>query len=62
VRTSLSTHRQLAGGTPIIITTLQKFPFIAETLEKLREEDHPGIAISTKDKQFAVIVDEAHSP
>ena len=51
----------LANGTPIIITTLQKFPFIAETLEKLREEDHPGIAISTKDKQFAVIVDEAHS-
>ncbi len=51
----------LANGTPIVITTLQKFPFIAETLEKLREEDHPGIAISTKDKQFAVIVDEAHS-
>lgn len=51
----------LANGTPIIITTLQKFPFIAETLEKLRQEDHPGIAISTKDKQFAVIVDEAHS-
>lgn len=51
----------LANGTPIIITTLQKFPFIAETLEKLRKEDHPGVAISTKDKQFAVIVDEAHS-
>ena len=51
----------LAGGTPVIITTLQKFPFIAETLEKLREEVHPGIAISTRDKQFAVIVDEAHS-
>ena len=51
----------LANGTPIIITTLQKFPFVAETLEKLREEDLPGIAISTKNKQFAVIVDEAHS-
>jgi type I restriction enzyme R subunit len=51
----------LANGTPIIITTLQKFPFIAETLEKLHEEDHPGISIATKDKQFAVIVDEAHS-
>ncbi|MDP3089350.1 MAG: type I restriction endonuclease [Nitrospira sp.] len=51
----------LANGTPIIITTLQKFPFIAETLGKLREEDHPGISISTKDKQFAVIIDEAHS-
>jgi type I restriction enzyme R subunit len=51
----------LANGTPIVITTLQKFPFIAETLDKLRKEDHPDIAISTKDKQFAVIVDEAHS-
>lgn len=51
----------LANGTPIIITTLQKFPFISETLEKLHEENHPGIAISTKDKQFAVIIDEAHS-
>src|SRR5205807_1085835 len=39
----------LASGTPIIVTTLQKFPFIAETLEKLREEIHPDIAISTKD-------------
>ncbi len=27
----------------------------------LREENLPGIAISTKNKQFAVIVDEAHS-
>jgi len=51
----------LANGTPIIITTLQKFPFISETLKKLREEDHPGIDISTKDRQFAVIIDEAHS-
>jgi hypothetical protein len=30
------------------LTTLQKFRFIAEMLEKLRNEDHPGIAISTK--------------
>jgi type I restriction enzyme R subunit len=51
----------LADGTPIIITTLQKFPFITETLEKLRKETPDGVSISTKDKQFAVIVDEAHS-
>ncbi len=51
----------LAGGTPIIITTLQKFPFIAETLEKLRNETEYAIDISTRDKRFAVIVDEAHS-
>lgn len=53
--------RALADGTPIIITTLQKFPLVAETLEKLREEDQSDLAISTKNKQFAVIVDEAHS-
>lgn len=53
--------KALADGTPIVITTLQKFPFVAEILEKLHEETNEGIAISTKDKQFAVIVDEAHS-
>ena len=55
----------LASGTPIVITTLQKFPFIAETLDKLREELPPelqdGLSISTQGKRFAVIVDEAHS-
>jgi len=51
----------LASGTPIVITTLQKFPFVAETLEKLQEEGRHGLSISTKDKRFAVIVDEAHS-
>jgi len=51
----------LAKGTPIVITTLQKFPFITETLEKLRQEGLDGVAISTQGKQFAVIVDEAHS-
>lgn len=53
--------KALANATPIVITTLQKFPFIAETLEKLREENHPDINISTRDKRFAVIIDEAHS-
>ncbi|NML19150.1 type I restriction endonuclease subunit R [Azohydromonas caseinilytica] len=55
----------LAQGTPIVITTLQKFPFVAETLSKLREElpakEREGLDISTRGKRFAVIVDEAHS-
>ena len=55
----------LASGTPIVITTLQKFPWIAETLDKLRDELppelHDGLSISTQGKRFAVIVDEAHS-
>ncbi len=50
----------LASGVPIIISTLQKFPFIAETLEKF-EKEGKGLRIDTKGKRFAVIVDEAHS-
>ena len=53
--------KALAGGTPIVITTVQKFPFVTETLEKLHEEGDSSVAIDTKGKRFAVIVDEAHS-
>jgi len=54
----------LASGTPIIITTLQKFPFISEALEKLNKDakgDASKVSITTKGKRFAVIIDEAHS-
>lgn len=54
--------KALSGGTPIIITTVQKFPFISETLEKLQQEEpNNASGIDTKGKRFAVIVDEAHS-
>ncbi len=39
----------LSGGVPVIITTIQKFPFVVEKLNKL-----PG-------NHFAIIIDEAHS-
>jgi type I restriction enzyme R subunit len=39
----------LATGTPIIITTLQKFPFVTEKIGELAA------------RNYAVIVDEAHS-
>jgi len=39
----------LKSGTPIIITTLQKFPFVTEKVGDL------------PDRKYAVIVDEAHS-
>lgn len=42
-------RRHLEGGKKIIITTIQKFPFIVD-----------GIA-DLSDKRFAVIIDEAHS-
>ena len=52
--------KALASDTPIIISTIQKFPFIVDALNKLSKEGFE-YKISTKDKKFAVIVDEAHS-
>lgn len=57
--------RQLAEaletGVPIIITTLQKFPFVSKQLVKLAEErgDDGGGTLATR--RFAVVIDEAHS-
>ncbi|MBK1619313.1 restriction endonuclease subunit R [Lamprobacter modestohalophilus] len=52
--------RALSQGTPIVITTIQKFPFIAQALSTL-EKQGVGVQIDTAGKRFAVIVDEAHS-
>ena len=50
----------LSQGTPIVITTIQKFPYISEALSTL-EKKGSGVKIDTAGKRFAVIVDEAHS-
>ena len=52
--------RALSQGTPIVITTIQKFPFISQALSTL-EKKGLGVTIDTAGKRFAVIVDEAHS-
>lgn len=52
--------KALSGGVPIIISTIQKFPFIAQALETL-EKKGEGVDIDTTNRRFAVIVDEAHS-
>ncbi|MBS0556674.1 MAG: type I restriction endonuclease subunit R [Proteobacteria bacterium] len=52
--------RALSQGTPIVITTIQKFPFIAHALMTL-EKHGKGVKIDTAGKRYAVIVDEAHS-
>ena len=62
--------RALRGGVPIIITTLQKFPFVARHL--LREAEERGAAggataddadgpTALPTRRYAVLVDEAHS-
>ena len=52
--------RALSSGVPIIITTVQKFPFIAQAIDTLGKKGET-VAIDTTGKRFAVIVDEAHS-
>lgn len=50
----------LASGVPIVITTLQKFPFVTEQLNKLAEErGDQNSHLPTR--RYAVIIDEAHS-
>lgn len=57
--------RQLAEaletGVPIIITTLQKFPFVSGQLVKLNEERGEGSNSHLPTRKYAVIIDEAHS-
>lgn len=52
--------KALGAGVPIIISTIQKFPFISQAIRTL-EHKGEGVALDTKGKRFAVIVDEAHS-
>jgi type I restriction enzyme R subunit len=57
--------RQLAlaleSAVPIIITTLQKFPFVTRRLLKLAEEREDDGAGILPTRRCAVIIDEAHS-
>ncbi len=52
--------KSLSGGVPIVISTIQKFPFITQAMETLAKKGE-GIELDTSGKKFAVIVDEAHS-
>jgi type I restriction enzyme R subunit len=51
----------LAGAVPIIITSLQKFPFVSRQLLKLAEERGEDSDGRLPTRRYAVIVDEAHS-
>lgn len=57
--------RQLAealeSAVPIIITTLQKFPFVSRQLAKMAEERGEANAGTLRSRHCAVIIDEAHS-
>ncbi len=51
--------KALSNGTPIIISTIQKFPFISQAIRTL-ETRGEALSIDTRNRRFAVIVDEAH--
>jgi type I restriction enzyme, R subunit len=57
--------RQLAealeNAVPIIITTLQKFPFVAQQLTKMSEARGEATKSRLPTRKCAVIIDEAHS-
>jgi type I restriction enzyme R subunit len=57
--------RQLAealeSGVPVIITTMQKFPFVSRHLIRMAEERGEGATGTLRTRRYAVIVDEAHS-
>src|SRR5581483_2330690 len=57
--------RQLAEtleeGVPIIITTLQKFPYVSRHLRKMAEERGEQGTGALKTRRCAVVIDEAHS-
>jgi type I restriction enzyme R subunit len=57
--------RQLAealeNSVPIIITTLQKFPFVSRQLLKMSEERGESGTGTLTTRRYAVIIDEAHS-
>lgn len=57
--------RQLAealeNAVPVIITTLQKFPFVSRQLLRMAEERGQGATGTLPTRKCAVIIDEAHS-
>jgi type I restriction enzyme R subunit len=57
--------RQLAmalqGGVPIVITTLQKFPFVTKQIIKMAEERGETSDGTLATRRYAIIIDEAHS-
>jgi type I restriction enzyme R subunit len=52
--------KALANQVPIVISTIQKFPFISQAINTMAKKGNT-VKIDTAGRRFAVIVDEAHS-
>lgn len=55
--TSADLKSALESNTKIVVTTIQKFPYVVDLLK----DDENQSKVALKDKKFAVIIDEAHS-
>lgn len=53
--------KALENAVPVIITTLQKFPFVSRQLLKMAEERGENGTGTLATRHYAVIIDEAHS-
>ncbi|MGI8757106.1 MAG: type I restriction endonuclease subunit R, partial [Acidimicrobiales bacterium] len=60
-KSSAQLAQSLQDRVPIVITTLQKFPFVAQQLMKVAERKGQSSDGVLPTRQLAVIVDEAHS-
>ena len=53
--------KALRSGVPVIVTTLQKFPFVSERLIRMAEESGEEATGILPTRRYAVVIDEAHS-
>ena len=51
----------MASAVPIVVTTLQKFPFVSRQLPRMADEQGDEATGVLPTRRCAVIVDEAHS-
>ena len=60
-RSSRQLAEALESGVPVIVTTLQKFPFVSQHLLKMAEERGAVGTGTLSTRRCAVVIDEAHS-
>ena len=60
-RSSRQLAQALDSAVPVIVTTLQKFPFVSQQLIKMAEERGENGTGTLPTRRCAVVIDEAHS-
>ena len=60
-RSSRQLAQALESAVPVVVTTLQKFPFVSQQLVKIAEERGENGTGTLPTRRCAVVIDEAHS-